>query len=194
MNHSYRAPLPLARVSFVKKNERPGPPPGSGTTAFLLAQIGAHAAAKFAGRLASLGLVPPHAGILQAIGSTAGISQQALAARLGILPSRLVVLVDELQEKRFVERRDSPDDRRVYELHLGDKGRQALEAIGRAASAHDEGLLEALDNAERTQLRTLLLRIAEQQGLTPGVHPGYRQLGPPASGGPPASRGPRGKR
>jgi DNA-binding MarR family transcriptional regulator len=172
----------------VKKSERPGSGPRAGTTAFLLAQIGAHAATRFAERLTPLGLAPPHAGILNAIASSPGISQQALAALLRVLPSRLVTLLDELEEKRLVERRDSPDDRRVYELHLGAKGQQALDAIGRAARAHDEDLLAALDAAERAALGALLARVAEEQGLVAGVHPGYSKLGPPGAPDAPDAR------
>ena len=155
---------------------------------FLLAQIGAHAAMKFAERLAPLGLSPPDAGILRAIGASAGLSQKRLGERLSILPSRLVVLVDELERRGLVERRDSPEDRRVYELHLTDAGRRALEAIGRTARQHDAALCAALDESERAELSALLTRIAEEQGLEPGVHPGFKRLGKTAQ---PATR--RGK-
>jgi hypothetical protein len=39
-------------------------------------------------------------------------------------------------------------------------------------SPEDE-LTAALDNAERQTLMELLQRVADQQGLEPGVHPGY---------------------
>src|SRR5205085_10007763 len=54
------------------------------STAFLLAQVGARAAALFATRLQELDLVPAHAGTLRAIASNPGISQQALASLLGM--------------------------------------------------------------------------------------------------------------
>ena len=55
---------------------------------------------KFSERLkAALDLTPPHAGILRALTSSGGVSQQALAGRLGVLPSRLVALVDELESR-----------------------------------------------------------------------------------------------
>src|SRR5438874_2339152 len=98
------------------------PPRGPRSVAFLLAQVGSHAAAKFGERLAALDLSPPHAGILRALHAGAALSQQALGAMLGILPSRLVILVDELEERGIVERRDSPKDRRAYTLHLTRKG------------------------------------------------------------------------
>ena len=77
--------------------------------AFLLAQLGHHAAAKFAEQIATIDLTPPQAGILRAIASEPGRSQQALSAQLGLLPSRVVAYVDELEDRGYVERRRNPD-------------------------------------------------------------------------------------
>jgi DNA-binding MarR family transcriptional regulator len=151
--------------------------PGGGSTAFLLSQVGGQSALRFAELLVPLGLTPPDAGILYAMGSFEGLSQRALGKRLGILPSRLVVLVDELEGRGLVERRDTPEDRRTYALHLTEAGRRMLEEIGKVARAHDEVMCAALSLEEKAQLTRLLSRIAEEQKLTPGVHPGYRQLG-----------------
>ena len=147
------------------------------SASFLLAQVGAHAAARFAERLTGLGLGPAHAGTLRIIHSRPGISQQALSSVLGLVPSRLVVLIDELEERGLVERRNSSDDRRVYALHLTRKGGEAFEAIGKVARAHDDAICSGLGAEERRTLASLLNRIAEEQGLTPGVHPGFSTLG-----------------
>jgi DNA-binding MarR family transcriptional regulator len=163
----------------LNQNARRGGPPGGSPTAFLLAQVGAHAASKFAGRLAELQLAPPHAGIMGILSAQAGITQQALAGVLGMQPSRLVALVDELETRRLIERRENSADRRSYALHLTEKGRAALDAIGRVGREHQQELLAALNEDERRQLGVLLRRIADQQGLTPGVHPGYARLGGP---------------
>ena len=88
-----------------------------GSLAFLLAQVGAHAAARFAERLAPLKLAPRDAGLLRLIGKNPGTSQRALGEQMGILPSRLVTLIDEFEERALVERRDDPGDRRSYALH-----------------------------------------------------------------------------
>lgn len=146
---------------------------GLRSSAFLLAQIGAHAAMRFAARLEELDLAPPHAGILRVVAMSAGISQQALAGMLGMVPSRLVTLLDELEELGLLERRDHPEDRRLYALHLTEKGSKRLGDIGRVARAHDEALCAALSEKEREQLAALLGRIADEQGLTAGVHPGF---------------------
>src|SRR3981081_2685547 len=112
------------------RTDRAGAPRASSkaasSPAFLLAQVGGHAAATFAERLSVLGLTPPHAGILGAIDRSEGLSQQALCERLRVMPSRLVTLVDELEQRELVERRDKPDDRRTYALHLTEKGRNVL--------------------------------------------------------------------
>lgn len=89
---------------------------------------------------------------------------------LAIVPSRLVILVDQLEERGLVDRRDHPDDRR--------RGSQATADIGQVARAHNQALCVALSAEEREQLVGLLERIADQQQLTPGVHPGFRQLAP----------------
>jgi hypothetical protein len=49
--------------------------------------------------------------------------------------------------------------------------------IGRIAREHEAAICATLSHSEREQLGLLLSRIAEEQGLTPGVHPGYSSLG-----------------
>ena len=145
--------------------------------AFLLSQVGAHAAAKFAERLEPLELKPAHVGILQVIKKADGLNQQVLGETLGVFPSRLVSMLDELEQRGLVERRNSPSDRRSYALYLTDTGRDIVERVGRIALEHQNALCAALDDSERQQLAGFLSRIAAEQGLTPGVHPGFRKLG-----------------
>ncbi len=145
--------------------------------AFLLSQVGAHASARFAERLEPLEIKPAHVGILRVIAQTDGLSQQALGEKLGLFPSRLVGVLDELQRRGIVERRDSPADRRSYALYLTQAGHEILEQIGRIAHEHQVALCAALNDAEQAQLTALLERIVAEQKLTPGVHPGFRKLG-----------------
>ena len=94
-----------------------------------------------------------------------------------MFPSRLVLLLDELESAGLVERRPSASDRRSHRLQLTAGGRRALEAVGAAAQEHQKEVCAGLTAREVALLRGLLVRIAERQGLTPGVHPGYRSLG-----------------
>jgi DNA-binding MarR family transcriptional regulator len=151
--------------------------PARAPLAFLLAQVGAHAALRYADRLSVLQLTPPHAGILWALSRLPGQSQQALVELLSIHPSRLVTLVDELESRKLVQRRVTKRDRRTYALQLTARGEEMLEALRRVGREHRKQLCASLSEREQEQLAVLLQRIAEQQGLRPGVHPGYARLG-----------------
>ena len=148
-------------------------PPGS---AFLLAAVGAHAAARFTERVADLDLTPPQVGLLGLIAASPGQSQQAVAQMLGMPPSRLVGLVDALADRGLVERRRNRTDRRLHALHITDEGQAMLVRIGKVGREHDDALCHSLDATERETLRALLSRIATEQGLRPGIHPGYRHV------------------
>jgi DNA-binding MarR family transcriptional regulator len=164
----------------VSKNESISKPlQGRPGAAFLLAQVGAHATSRFAERLTAVELTPAHAGIFRILAATPAITQQALATALGTLPSRLVALVDDLESNGFLERRAHERDRRSYALYLTEKGKSSLQAVGRIAREHQHSLLEALSEEEQRSLCILLQRVAEQQQLIKGVHPGFGDIGRP---------------
>jgi DNA-binding MarR family transcriptional regulator len=176
MNDSYYESLPQANIFFKLSMMMNAGKPRPCGAAFLLAQLGAHAAERFGERVAILGISPPHAGILRIIASSPSTNQLSLAKKLGILPSRLVILIDELTGKGLVERQRSQKDRRHSELVLTEAGREMLEKISRIAVEHEMDLCAALNKDERETLATLCKKIVAQQGLTPDVHPGYRKL------------------
>jgi len=145
--------------------------------AFLVSQVGAHAANGFARRLSRLRLKPHDAGILRMLGPNPGLTQQALSKILGVFPSQLVALIDGLEDRHLIERRSSPEDRRRYELHLTNAGRKTLSEIGKLTLQLEADLFAALSKRELDLLCQLLRRIVSQQQLTPAVHPAYKQIG-----------------
>ena len=145
-------------------------------TAFLLAQLGAYAASRFAERLSPLQLKPADAGILHLLRRAPGTSQQELSGKLGAHPSRLVAMIDALEERSLVERRVNADDRRQYSLYLTKEGEALMQDLGRIAREHQEDLLGVLSKEEREELGRSLSKLADAHGLTPGVHPGYRSM------------------
>ncbi|MFJ1752107.1 MarR family winged helix-turn-helix transcriptional regulator [Kitasatospora sp. NPDC088134] len=153
---------------------RPGGPPGG--SAFLLAQLGAHAADRFAERIAALDLTPAQAGLLRLLVQQPGRSQRELADALGMPPSRFVPFADGLEQRGLIERRRNAEDRRLYALHLTPDGLALLARLRETALAHEQDVTQSLTPEEHAQLTTLLGRIATQQGLTPGIHPGYRHV------------------
>lgn len=160
--------------------EQPTPAAGAGSQpphiAFLLAQLGDHAAQGFARRAAELELTAAQAGLLRRVGVGPGQHQQELARQLSMSPSRFVAFVDTLEERGLIERRRNPRDRRFQALYLTTAGEQLTGRLGAAALAHEESLCAGLTEGERRSLAELLGRIAQTQGLTAGVHPGYSRM------------------
>ena len=169
-----RAGRELASRASLEPRPQTGPPGRGPGNAFLLAQLGAHAASRFAERIAELSLTPAQAGLLRLVAWSPGQSQQAIARQLGTPPSRLVLLVDGLEERGLIERRRNPGDRRHYALYLTGDGVRFMAELGRIGSAHEADLMTGLSPQEQDVLHGLLTRLAERQGLTTGVHPGYR--------------------
>lgn len=150
-----------------------GAPP-EGTSAFLLSQLGILSAQLFAQRVSALDLTPPQAGLLRLVAGEPGQSQQALATQLGTPPSRMVALIDGLEERGLLARRRNADDRRLSALHVTADGERLLASLAGLAVSHDDAMCEGLDASERSQLHVLLVRLASVRGLAPGVHPGFR--------------------
>jgi len=146
----------------------------AGSVGFLISQIGFSSSRSLHARLAPFDLEIRHFGLLRMVAAVEGESQQRIAGLLQIPPSRLVVLVDELEARGLVERRPNPADRRVHALVLTGAGRQVLASALAVVDAHESELTEPLTAAERRQLVALLDRIAAHRGLLPGVHPGLR--------------------
>src|SRR5215469_305217 len=117
--------------------------PEHGGFAFLLVQLGMEAARQFAERLAPLGVEPRHVGMLTRLAANEGKSQQSVGELIGLNPTQMVFLVDELEDRGFVERRRNPADRRSYGLFLTDAGRDMLARVQAAARAHQAALGES---------------------------------------------------
>jgi DNA-binding MarR family transcriptional regulator len=162
---------------WMSSSGRARPSAASGQLAFLVAQIGGLAAMRFAERVEGAGVTPPQAGLLRVVAAGPGRTQQAVAGQLGLLPSRLVILIDELEGRGLLERRRDPHDRRNSALYVTDAGKATLQDIGRAAQAHGEDFLAPLTKADRATLSELLGRLAAHHDLASDVHPGYRRLG-----------------
>ena len=109
--------------------------------------------------------------MLSHLAASEGQSQQALSIALGIHRSAVVAAVDDLEQRGLAERRRDPVDRRAYTLYLTPEGHELLAELQRVAEENEAELLTALNPSERSQLISLLQRVADSQGLTAGVHP-----------------------
>jgi MarR family transcriptional regulator, transcriptional regulator for hemolysin len=113
---------------------------------------------RIAQALESIGLTPPRFALLNVLGARKGAIQQEIGAAMGIDPSTMVSLIDELETSGLAKRRPHPTDRRAREVVITPKGRRALERARRLATEVDDEVLRGLTAAERRQLLTLLRR------------------------------------
>ena len=145
------------------------------TLAFLLSQVGIFASHRFAQQIAEIDLQPPLFRVLNIVDVAEGQSQQAIGEAIGAPASRMVAIVDELEQRGLVERRPHPSDRRIRALYLTAAGRKLLAHGRRIATEHEEELTRGMSEADRRRLTALLQRVVEEQGIGPGVHPGISE-------------------
>jgi DNA-binding MarR family transcriptional regulator len=108
--------------------------------------------------LESVGLTPPLFALLNVLGARRGAIQQELGQAMGIDPSTMVSLIDQLESAGLAMRRTHPKDRRAKEVSITPKGRRALERARGLAKRVEDDVLRGLSAAERGQLLTLLRR------------------------------------
>ena len=152
--------------------EPPVPDQAPRSVGFLISQLGFFSSKGFMEALEPLGIGPREFLLMRFVASAEGQSQQALAERLGVPPSRMVAMVDHLEEGGLVERRPDPGDRRVRGLHLTRKGRGVLDKAGAIAIDYETRLCAGINREERDQLIDLLQKLQESQTHLRGVHPG----------------------
>jgi DNA-binding MarR family transcriptional regulator len=87
--------------------------------------------------------------------------QQQLCEYLWMDSNNCVLLLNEAEEKGFIERRRDPADRRRHVVEITDAGRAALEQAERAQESIGDQLFVALSDEERATLRSLLSRALE---------------------------------
>jgi DNA-binding MarR family transcriptional regulator len=117
--------------------------------------------------LAPLGISGREAAVLRAIDAGRPVSQGELARAMNVDRTTMVALIDDLQLKGLVQRRQDPDDRRKNVVELTNAGcgtvREAAEAVGRA----ERDFLAPLSTAEAAQFKqTLRALLGRTETLT----------------------------
>ena len=111
--------------------------------------------------LTSIGLSPALFAVLNVLGAREGTIQTQLSADMGIDPSAMVKLVNELEQAGLAERRRRPGDRRAWEVVITTKGRRALERARKLILQVEDEVLGGLTTAQRRQLKALLRQALE---------------------------------
>lgn len=110
--------------------------------------------------IAPLQLVPGQLAILTLLESDGAIVQARLGKRLRIDKATMVGLLNDLEQQGLVERRPHAHDRRAFEIHLLDLGRQRIQAAEEVSIAAMKQFFGALSEDEQQTLHSLLVRLA----------------------------------
>jgi DNA-binding MarR family transcriptional regulator len=94
--------------------------------------------------------------------------QQDLCVSMHLDPNNCVLLLNDLENEGYVERRRDPTDRRRHIVQMTPAGHKAMLAAERAMESLEDDVLGALEPDEREVLRKLLDRaLAAEPSLTP---------------------------
>jgi DNA-binding MarR family transcriptional regulator len=131
-----------------------------GTTTFVLHKVAVASRRAIADRLGEKpGLTLWQFAALAELDDGGPVAQNTLAAALGMDPSDMVRLMDELIDRRLVARDRDPADRRRYRVTMAAGGRKALAAGRNVVREVEKATLAPLTAAERATLRELAVKI-----------------------------------
>jgi DNA-binding MarR family transcriptional regulator len=115
----------------------------------------------FTETFAHLGLTQKQVSVLWLVDDHPGIAQTGLAQRMRMDRATTMAIVNRLESKRYLVRRQSRTDGRKQSLHLTDPGRKALVRAKGAIRQHEQWLKARFTQKEVAGLIELLTRIHE---------------------------------
>ena len=127
---------------------------------YLLARAGGRAISDLNRALQTHGMRSRHYTVLVVAAENGTLSQRDLGELLGIDPSAVVTIVDDLERDGLVRREPHPDARRSRRIVATENGQTRLTELSPLARAVNDDLLGSLDANERQTLMDLLQRVA----------------------------------
>jgi DNA-binding MarR family transcriptional regulator len=125
----------------------------------VLARSGQFAHTLIRKALGVTGLKPGHGHVLLRLSEDGAMSQQSLIEVLGVDPSVLVAILNDLERDGLASRRRDPADRRRHIVEMSDGGAALVTEIDAALTVVEKELFAGLTAAETATLHDLLTRI-----------------------------------
>ena len=126
------------------------------TIGFVLHDVGRLMRKRFEQQAAHLGFTRSQWLVLLHLAKNEGIHQAGLADILEVEPISLVRILDKLEARGLIERRQHPTDRRLWLLYLDQKAHSSLEALQAIGDVTRLEALTGLSGAERAALLRML--------------------------------------
>jgi DNA-binding MarR family transcriptional regulator len=151
-------------VAKLESDISPPPIPGLAkelvsNSGFLLARLGVAFKARALARLDAEGFEAHQYSLLAVLGEGRRQTQAAVAEMLGLDPSRLVALLDSLEERGLVARERDTQDRRRHVVSITPAGRRQLQRLRVVAKKLEDELLAPLTPQDRVAFHELLVQL-----------------------------------
>src|SRR5256886_3716232 len=130
------------------------------SSGFLLARLGLGFKSKVIAKLEEAGFETYDYGVLALLAEGARVTQANIADALALDPSRLVALLDSLEERALITRQRDPQDRRRHVVTITTKAERELAQLREIVTEFEDEFLAPLDPAARRTLHELLQRLA----------------------------------
>jgi DNA-binding MarR family transcriptional regulator len=119
----------------------------------------------FMDETADVNVTPVQFALLFAASQEAGLDQRTLAGRIGLDTSTVGAVVDRLESRELIERKVSPDDKRVRLLSVTPAGKKLLQGVMPAMLRAQDRMLAPLPKADRLRFMAMVKRIVEENSM-----------------------------
>jgi DNA-binding MarR family transcriptional regulator len=130
------------------------------SSGFLLARLGFGFKARAIAKAEEAGFELYDYSVLAILAEGARETQGTVADALSLDPSRLVALLDSLEERGLIARQRDPQDRRRHVVSITAAGKRELTRLRETIRRLEDEFLAPLDAESRKTLHELLLRLA----------------------------------
>ena len=150
------------------------------SSGFLLARLGFGFKAKAIAKFEQAGFEIYDYSVLAILAEGAQETQSTIASMLALDPSRLVALLDSLEERALIVRQRDPQDRRRHLVSITATGKRQLSRLREMVKELEEAFLAPLDLESRKTFQDLLSQLAAYHDPRCSFSPA--QASPSASG------------
>ena len=116
---------------------------------------------------ADVNVTPVQFALLFAASQQAGLDQRTLAGRIGLDTSTIGAVVDRLESRELIERKVSPDDKRVRLLSVTPAGKKLLQGVMPAMLRAQDRMLAPLPKADRSKFMAMVKRTSRRANFKP---------------------------
>lgn len=140
------------------------------SSGFLLSQLGVLASRSWFELLAQRRLTPHHHSVLLTLHATGPLALTALAHATLVDARNMGAVLEPLEQRNLLQRKDDPSDRRRRLVTLTPAGTSIAAELAGAAGAIEDELLAPLDASQREILRQHLLTLWMHAKNSPSSH------------------------